>query len=94
MSEPAIVSGIAHATFGHDPHVDWLGLADDYDAIRDLIARVFPGFEDYNDRVRVPGGFRLPVGADGAGVEDGQRQGQLPAVQPPRAAIRAKAIRT
>jgi molybdopterin-dependent oxidoreductase alpha subunit len=62
MSEPAIVSGIAHATFGHDPHVDWLGLADDYDAIRDLIARVFPGFEDYNDRVRVPGGFRLPVG--------------------------------
>lgn len=62
MSEPAIVSGIAHAVFGDDPHVDWLGLADDYDAVRDLIARVFPAFEDYNDKVRVPGGFRLEVG--------------------------------
>jgi molybdopterin-dependent oxidoreductase alpha subunit len=62
MSEPAIVSGIAHATFGDDPHVDWLGLADDYDAVRDLIARVFPAFEGYNDKVRVPGGFRLEVG--------------------------------
>ena len=63
MSEPAIVAGIASAVFGEDPLVDWLGLADDYDAIRDLIARVFPGaFDDYNDRVRVPGGFRLPVG--------------------------------
>ncbi len=62
MSEPAIVAGIASATFGQDPHVDWLGLADDYDAIRALIARVFPGFDDYNDRIRIPGGFRLPVG--------------------------------
>jgi len=62
MSEPAIVSGIAHATFGDDRHVDWLGLADDYDAVRDLIAKVFPTFEGYNDKVRVPGGFRLEVG--------------------------------
>lgn len=63
LSEPAIVAGIATATFGQDPLIDWLGLADDYDAIRDLIARVFPAaFEDYNEKVRVPGGFRLPVG--------------------------------
>lgn len=63
MSEPAIVAGIATAMFGEDPLVDWPGLANDYDAIRDLIARVFPGaFDDYNDKVRVPGGFRLPVG--------------------------------
>jgi len=62
MSEPAIVAGIAHATFGDDSQVDWLSLADDYDAIRDLIARVFPAFEGYNARVRAPGGFRLEVG--------------------------------
>ena len=63
VSEPAIVAGIAAATFGEDPLIDWPGLADDYDAIRALIARVFPTtFQDYNDRVRVPGGFRLPVG--------------------------------
>lgn len=63
MSEPAIVCGVASAVFGEDPLVDWPALADDYDAVRDLIARVFPdAFEDYNDKVRVPGGFRLPVG--------------------------------
>lgn len=63
MSEPAIVAGIAKATFGKDPLIDWSGLADDYDAIRDLIARVFPAaFDGYNEKVRVPGGFRLPVG--------------------------------
>ncbi len=63
LSEPAIVAGIATATFDQDPLIDWLGLADDYDAIRDLIARVFPAaFEGYNEKVRVPGGFRLPVG--------------------------------
>ena len=61
-SEPAIVAGLAHAAFGADPLVDWLGLADDYDAIRDLIGRVFPAFAGYNDKVRVPGGFRLEVG--------------------------------
>jgi len=63
LSEPAIVAGIATATFGEDPLIDWSGLANDYDAIRDLIARVFPvAFEGYNEKVRVPGGFRLPVG--------------------------------
>lgn len=63
LSEPAIVAGIAAATFGQDPLIDWSGLANDYDAVRDLIARVFPSaFADYNERVRIPGGFRLPVG--------------------------------
>jgi anaerobic selenocysteine-containing dehydrogenase len=32
----------------------------DYDRIRDHIARVVPGFDDYNSRVRRPGGFHLP----------------------------------
>jgi anaerobic selenocysteine-containing dehydrogenase len=40
--------------------VDWLSLAGNYDLIRAAIARVIPGFEDYNRRVREPGGFYLP----------------------------------
>ncbi len=61
-SEPWIVAELAHATFGEDPLIDWRGLAADYDRVRDLIERVFPDlFEDYNARIRVPGGFRLPV---------------------------------
>ena len=33
------------------------------DAIRDLVSEFIPGFEDYNKRVREPGGFYLPNGA-------------------------------
>ncbi|MEC8495606.1 MAG: FdhF/YdeP family oxidoreductase, partial [Planctomycetota bacterium] len=62
-SEPAIVAGIARATLGERSGVDWDGLVADYDAIRDGIERVVPGFEDYNRRVRRPGGFALPNGA-------------------------------
>ena len=57
-SEIAIVAGIAAATVG-SAQVDWAGMADDHDRIRDAIARVIPGFEDYNVRVRRPRGFRL-----------------------------------
>jgi molybdopterin-dependent oxidoreductase alpha subunit len=61
-SEPAIVAGIGAALFGPDDIVDWPGLAADYDKIRDLIEAVFPeAFANYNERVRQPGGFRLPV---------------------------------
>jgi anaerobic selenocysteine-containing dehydrogenase len=38
-------------------------LVEDYDRIRDLIARTIPGFEDFNARVREPGGFYLYNGA-------------------------------
>jgi len=58
LSEVAIVAGIAAATVGSDK-VDWLQLADDYDLIRDRIAAVIPGFEDYNERLRKPRGFYL-----------------------------------
>ncbi|MDT1843383.1 hypothetical protein FPK52_30365, partial [Acinetobacter baumannii] len=37
----------------------WDGFIADYDRIRDAIERVFPDFDDYNERVRVPRGFRL-----------------------------------
>ena len=57
-SEVAIIAGIAAATVGSDK-VDWLRLADDYDLIRDHMARVVPGFEDFNTRLRKPRGFYL-----------------------------------
>ncbi len=57
-SEVAIIAGMAQATLGPQP-VDWLELADDYDLIRNHIARVLPDFYDFNERVRVPRGFHL-----------------------------------
>ena len=57
-SEVAIVAGIAQATLGNAV-LDWAGLADDYDRIREMIARVLPAFADFNERVRVPRGFWL-----------------------------------
>ncbi len=62
-SEPAIVAGMAGAVLGPDCGVDWKGLAGDYDRIRDHIARVVPGFEDFNRRVRNDEGFHLPNAA-------------------------------
>ena len=61
-SEPAIVGGMAMATLGARTTVDWQGLMDDYDRIRDHIEHVVPGFSQYNRRVREPGGFYLPNG--------------------------------
>jgi molybdopterin-dependent oxidoreductase alpha subunit len=62
LSEPAIVAGMALATLGDRSTVDWAGLAQDYDRIREHISRVIPGFSRYNERVRLPGGFYLPNG--------------------------------
>ena len=59
-SEPAIVAGMATATLPHSK-VDWMELVADYDRIRDAIEAVFPDFKDYNERIRMPGGFRLPL---------------------------------
>ena len=63
LSEPDIVARLARATLGERSRVDWEALASDYDAIRDAIERVIPGFDDYNRRVREPGGFVLPNSA-------------------------------
>jgi molybdopterin-dependent oxidoreductase alpha subunit len=59
-SEPAIVAGMAAATLPQSK-VPWMTLISDYDLIRDAIESVFPDFEKYNERIRVPGGFRLPL---------------------------------
>jgi molybdopterin-dependent oxidoreductase alpha subunit len=58
LSEPAIVARLAQATLPASK-VPWLDLTARYDRVRDRIARVIPGFEDFNERVRVPGGFHL-----------------------------------
>jgi molybdopterin-dependent oxidoreductase alpha subunit len=58
-SETAIVCNIASRLFGPASSPKWLALRDNYDLIRDHISRVVPGFEDYNRRVREPGGFYL-----------------------------------
>jgi molybdopterin-dependent oxidoreductase alpha subunit len=58
LSEPAIVARLAAATLPRS-RTPWLALVADYDRIRDRIAAVVPGFEDFNARVRVPGGFHL-----------------------------------
>jgi molybdopterin-dependent oxidoreductase alpha subunit len=60
LSEPAIVAGLAKAVFGSRKTTDWDGLIADYDRIRIHIECVVPGFENYNQRVREPGGFYLP----------------------------------
>jgi molybdopterin-dependent oxidoreductase alpha subunit len=59
LSEPAIVAGVARATLGARSVVDWDNLVADYDRIRDAIEDVFPIFQGYNARIRVPGGFHL-----------------------------------
>ncbi|BAH50557.1 FdhF/YdeP family oxidoreductase [Rhodococcus opacus] len=59
-SEVAIVCGIAQALFGPGHSVPWAEFTADYDLIRDSIARVIPGFEDFNTKVRAPDGFGLP----------------------------------
>jgi anaerobic selenocysteine-containing dehydrogenase len=60
LGETAIVCRMAHAVLGTRTTVDWPAWADDYDHIRDGIAKVIPGCTDYNARVRHPGGFYLP----------------------------------
>ena len=60
LSEPAIIAGIARATLKENTTVDWQGLIDNYDRIREHIEHVVPGFTQYNARVREPGGFYLP----------------------------------
>jgi molybdopterin-dependent oxidoreductase alpha subunit len=60
LSEPAIVAGLARVVLGNRSSVVWESLTENYDRIRDAIEHVVPGFENYNQRVRQPGGFYLP----------------------------------
>ncbi|MCH9723147.1 MAG: FdhF/YdeP family oxidoreductase [Actinomycetia bacterium] len=59
-SEVSIICGLARRLLGPRHPVNWERFAADYDTIRDDIATVIPGCEDYNRRVRAPDGFGLP----------------------------------
>ncbi|MBE8472181.1 FdhF/YdeP family oxidoreductase [Streptomyces justiciae] len=60
LSEVSIITRLARKVLGSSPDVPWADFETDYDLVRDRIARVVDGFEDFNERVRRPGGFRLP----------------------------------
>ncbi|MFG2571993.1 FdhF/YdeP family oxidoreductase [Streptomyces sp. NPDC048481] len=64
LSEPAIVCRLARRVLGERSATPWEEFERDYATIRDRIARVIPGFEDFNARVTDsdgrPGGFTLP----------------------------------
>lgn len=70
LSEVAIVTRMAQAVLGAreggpgngSGPVDWAAMERDYDVIRDHIAHVVPGCEDYNPKIRREGGFLLPHG--------------------------------
>ncbi len=59
-SEVEIVCQLARTLLGVGHPVPWERFADDYDTIRDAIASVVPGCDDYNRKVRQPDGFQLP----------------------------------
>ena len=64
-SEIAIVAGMAKATLPASLDIDWDAYVADYDRIRDDIEHVMPGlFENYNSRIKKPGGFRLDSPVD------------------------------
>ncbi|GAB3173583.1 FdhF/YdeP family oxidoreductase [Telluribacter humicola] len=63
LSEPAIVCRLAKATLAGRTRINWDTYEQHYDFIRNEIAQVIPGFEDYNEKVRQPAGFYLPNGA-------------------------------
>ncbi|MEY9846280.1 anaerobic selenocysteine-containing dehydrogenase, partial [Streptacidiphilus sp. BW17] len=58
LSEPAIIAGIARAALPQSS-TPWEWYVEDYDRVRETMAQVLDGFEDFNRRVRLPLGFRI-----------------------------------
>lgn len=59
-SETWIIAKLARVVLGAKTTVDWERFSIDYDKIRESIARVVEGCENYNEKVRRDGGFYLP----------------------------------
>jgi len=57
-SEPAIIAGLARAALPGSS-TPWESYVEDYDRIRDTMAKALDGFDDFNRRVRLPMGFRI-----------------------------------
>ena len=62
LSETAIVANLANLTLKNST-TNWIDLTSNYDLIRDKIEATIPGFENFNKRVRIKGGFYLPNNA-------------------------------
>ena len=62
LSETVILCRLAKATLAEKSKVDWNRFENNYDAVRDDIQKIVKGFDNYNERVRVKGGFYLPNG--------------------------------
>lgn len=62
LSEPEIVCRMAKAVLKQS-NVQWDLFLEHYDHIREGIEKCVSGFDQYNKRVRQPGGFYLPNGA-------------------------------
>ncbi|MBV9023080.1 MAG: FdhF/YdeP family oxidoreductase [Streptomycetaceae bacterium] len=60
LSETAIICRLAHAVLGPNSTTPWQQFETNYDHIRDRIARVVPGFDNFNTKARHPDGFTLP----------------------------------
>jgi molybdopterin-dependent oxidoreductase alpha subunit len=60
LSEVAILCRLARRTLRDSAAVPWEQFEADYGTIRDRIARVVPGFDNFNARAARPGGFGLP----------------------------------
>ncbi len=84
-SEPAIICALAKATIGPASKVAWHYYLEHYDHIRLAIEKTIPGFENYNARVRLPGGFYLPNdNRDGRfGTPSGKAQFNVRVFEPP-----------
>ncbi|MGW5937430.1 FdhF/YdeP family oxidoreductase [Streptomyces celluloflavus] len=60
LSETAIVTRLARRVLGEASRTPWAEFEKDYATIRDRIAAVIPGFDDFNAKAARPGGFTLP----------------------------------
>ncbi len=76
-SEVGIVCGLARALLGEENTTDWEGMAQNYDLIRDKIEEVIPGFENFNVRIRQPGGFYLPNGPRNGSFDTPDKKAQF-----------------
>ncbi|MEM7148039.1 MAG: FdhF/YdeP family oxidoreductase [Verrucomicrobiota bacterium] len=59
LSEIEIAARLADATLGDRATINFQAVAKKYDHVRDLIEKTIPEFENFNTRVREPGGFYL-----------------------------------
>ncbi|NLE79304.1 MAG: FdhF/YdeP family oxidoreductase, partial [Rhodococcus sp.] len=63
LSDVSVICRLAERVLAdRGPHIDWHAFEQDYDTIRDSIARVIPGFDNFNARIRKEKSFVLPHG--------------------------------